>query len=116
MVMALTVSGWAVAAAEDESIPAAARAIRTEALLPPRGPQGRPLPLVAHWHRRSMPLAWQLEQIRAGRHMLPWTPYSRDMGADQAESIASDTALSKVPALQWGRVRLNADETTSATS
>ena len=90
LVMALTVSGWAVAAAEDASIPSAARAIRTEALLPPRGPQGRPLPLVAHWHRRSMPLAWQIQQIRAGHHMLPWTPFSRDMGVDQAESIASE--------------------------
>ncbi|MFO7906400.1 MAG: hypothetical protein ACQESR_18340 [Planctomycetota bacterium] len=33
------------------------------------------------------PLSWQIEQIRDGHHMLPWTPYSRNMNAAAAESI-----------------------------
>lgn len=84
----LAMSGWAMA--QNKPVPPAAKAIRAEAMLPPRGPQGRPLPLVAHWHRRSMPLSWQIEQIRDGHHMLPWTPYSRNMDAAAAESIEAE--------------------------
>jgi hypothetical protein len=35
-------------------ITATARVVREEALRPNRGPEGRPLPLLAHWHRMTM--------------------------------------------------------------
>ena len=60
-----------------------ADAIRAEALLPPRGEKGRPLPLAAHWNRgthsarksdypRQWEPAYQMELIDAGHHLLPW--------------------------------------------
>lgn len=58
----------------DDLVPAA-KAIRAEALKPNHGPDGRPLPLVAHWHRRSLPLSFQIELIRKGHHLLPWQAY-----------------------------------------
>lgn len=51
-----------------------AEAIRAEAARPNQGPQGRPLPLAAHWHRMTCPLQWQIEMIKQGRHLLPWLP------------------------------------------
>ncbi len=70
-----------------------AAAVRAEALRPNRGPEGRPLPLAAHWHRNSMPLSWQIEQIRRGRHLLPWIPFHRRQSAEQVESMAEEIAL-----------------------
>lgn len=58
----------------EESLPAAAKAIRAEALRKNNSPDGRPLPLAAHWHRRYCPLSYQIEQISRGRHLLPWLP------------------------------------------
>lgn len=63
-------------------------AIRAAALAPNEGPAGRPLPLVAHWHRMTMPPEWQIEQIRKGRHMLPWIDYHRDRGSKAADQHA----------------------------
>ncbi len=54
----------------------AAERIRREALLPPRGPSGRPLPLVSHWNMGSQGRGWtpqyQIELLEAGHHILPW--------------------------------------------
>ncbi len=58
----------------EETLPPAAKVIRQESLRRNNGPQGRPLPLAAHWHRRYCPLSYQIEQISAGRHLLPWLP------------------------------------------
>ncbi|MBN2312503.1 MAG: hypothetical protein JXM79_01150 [Sedimentisphaerales bacterium] len=50
--------------------------IRQEALLPPNGSVGRPLPLVSHWNMGSQGRGWtphyQLELLNSGHHILPW--------------------------------------------
>ncbi|KPK34750.1 MAG: hypothetical protein AMJ65_17945, partial [Phycisphaerae bacterium SG8_4] len=55
--------------------------IRREALLPPNGPAGRPLPLVSHWNMGSQGRGWtpqyQLELLAAGHHILPWLSWPR---------------------------------------
>ena len=55
--------------------------IRHEALLPPNGPAGRPLPLVSHWNMGSQGRGWtpqyQLELLAAGHHILPWFSWPR---------------------------------------
>ncbi|MCH5372399.1 MAG: hypothetical protein JJ992_00355 [Planctomycetes bacterium] len=54
----------------------AAKQIRHEALLPPNGPEGRPLPLLGHWNMGSQGRGWtpqyQLELLDKGTHLLPW--------------------------------------------
>src|SRR4051794_22811587 len=64
----------------EAEIPLAARVIRTEALKPNNGPEGRPLPLVAHWHRRSLPLSFQLGMIKEGHFVLPWQSFEGRRG------------------------------------
>ncbi len=53
-----------------------AEVIRREALLPPNGPAGRPLPLVSHWNMGSHGKGWtpqyQIELLNAGHPILPW--------------------------------------------
>ncbi|OHB66966.1 MAG: hypothetical protein A2Y76_08360 [Planctomycetes bacterium RBG_13_60_9] len=53
-----------------------AEEIRREALLPPNGPAGRPLPLVSHWNMGSQGRGWtpqyQIELLGQGHHILPW--------------------------------------------
>jgi len=67
-------------------VPPAARTVRQEALRAPRGdPEGRPLPLLAHWHRMTTPPAWQVEMIRRGHPFLPWVAYSREMAPERIE-------------------------------
>lgn len=63
----------------DEPTPAAKRVaeeIRREALLPPNGPQGRPLPLASHWNVGTVPGSFepdhQIGLIQRGSHVLPW--------------------------------------------
>jgi len=55
--------------------------IRREALLPPNGPAGRPLPLVSHWNMGSQRRGWtpqyQLELLGKGHHILPWLSWPR---------------------------------------
>lgn len=55
--------------------------IRREALLPPNGPEGRPLPLVSHWNMGSQGRGWtpqyQLELLKAGHHILPWLSWPK---------------------------------------
>ncbi len=50
--------------------------IRREALLPPNGPEGRPLPLVSHWNQGTVRGTFepdhQIGLIQQGRHVLPW--------------------------------------------
>lgn len=54
----------------------AAKQIRREALLPPNGPQGRPLPLTSHWNMGSHGVGWtpqyQMELLDQGHYILPW--------------------------------------------
>ena len=66
----------------------AAGEIRREALLPPSGPDGRPLPLVSHWNMGSQGRGWtpqyQVELLDEGRHILPWLGWPRgDPDADE---------------------------------
>jgi len=70
---------WGAAAANDRPTPAARRVaaeIRREALLPPDGPEGRPLPLATHWNvgtvRGTFEPDHQIGLIQQGRHVLPW--------------------------------------------
>ncbi len=50
--------------------------IRREAVLPPNGPEGRPLPLVSHWNvgtvRGTFGPDHQIGLIQDGHHVLPW--------------------------------------------
>ena len=50
--------------------------IRHEALLPPNGPAGRPLPLLGHWNMGGQGQGWtpqyQLELLDRGTPLLPW--------------------------------------------
>ena len=59
----------------------AAEQIRREALVPPNGPSGRPLPLVSHWNMGSQGRGWtpqyQVELLRAGHRILPWMGWPR---------------------------------------
>jgi ferric-dicitrate binding protein FerR (iron transport regulator) len=57
--------------------------VRREALRSQQDPGGRPLPLVAHWHRRSLPLSFQLELIEKGYPVLPWLDFRRKMDGTQ---------------------------------
>lgn len=53
-----------------------AEEIRREALLPPRGPAGRPLPLASHWNVGTVEGTFepdhQIGLIQEGHHVLPW--------------------------------------------
>ena len=53
-----------------------AEVIRHEVLLPAKGPQGRPLPLVSHWNMGSHGRGWtpdfQVELLNQGHFILPW--------------------------------------------
>ena len=62
-----------------ESTAPAFSIVRTEALRSNNGPGGRPLPLVAHWHRRSLPPSFQIELIKKGYPLLPWLSFSYRM-------------------------------------
>lgn len=69
--------------------------IRREALLPPNGPAGRPLPLVSHWNMGSQGRGWtpqyQLELLAEGHHILPWLGWPRgnpDASDKSAERFA----------------------------
>ena len=69
----------AFAPAADQPTEAARRVaiqIRREALLPSRGPQGRPLPLASHWNVGTVPGSFdpdhQLGLIQQGHRVLPW--------------------------------------------
>ncbi len=71
----LSNSAWA----DDWPTPAArqvAADIRREAILPPHGPSGRPLPLASHWNQGTVPGTFepdhQLELLQQGHHILPW--------------------------------------------
>jgi hypothetical protein len=67
-----------LAAGSDKNL---ATEIRREALLPPNGPAGRPLPLVSHWNMGSQGRGWtpqyQLELLDKGHHILPWLSWPR---------------------------------------
>ncbi len=81
-VIALTVllAGFSPETSADDQPTAAARRvaeeIRRETLLPPNGPQGRPLPLASHWNQGTVPGTFgpdhQIGLIQAGHHILPW--------------------------------------------
>ncbi len=65
--------------AADEPTDAARKAageIRREALLAPRGPEGRPLPLATHWNvgtvKGSFEPDHQIGLLQAGHRVLPW--------------------------------------------
>jgi hypothetical protein len=63
-----------------------AKVVRHETLLPPNGPEGRPLPLVGHWNMGSYGKGWtstrQMQWINEGRYLLPWFgwPQPRNVG------------------------------------
>ena len=64
----------------------AARAIRAEALAPPDGPGGRPLPLASHWNvgtvKGTFAPAHQIELIQRGSHVMPWCAWPRGNPAE----------------------------------
>jgi hypothetical protein len=82
-VLSCYLAARAMAQADEPRVPAPTEAarrvaeqIRREALLPPRGPDGRPLPLVSHWNvgliKGSFEPDHQISLIQKGSHVLPW--------------------------------------------
>lgn len=55
--------------------------IRREALLPPNGAAGKPLPLLSHWnmgsHGKGWTTAYQIELLNKGHRILPWMGWPR---------------------------------------
>ncbi len=79
LLVSLIVAAGAIVRAEDRPTSAArrvAKSIRHEALLPPRGPEGRPLPLASHWNQGTVRGTFepdhQIDLIQQGHHILPW--------------------------------------------
>jgi len=72
MALAVVLISTGTAPAEAQDMPPAAAAVRADALKPNAGPEGRPLPLAAHWHSGDAPLDYQLELIARGHHILPF--------------------------------------------
>lgn len=68
------------------AIPPVARVIHDEALRSNQDPIGRPLPLIAHWHRQSLPLNFQIQMIRSGIPILPWLDYGKTYTAEKMQS------------------------------
>ena len=64
--------------------------IRMEALLPPNGPAGRPLPLVSHWNMGSQGRGWtpqyQVKLLDRGCHILPWFGWPRGDPSDSEKN------------------------------
>ncbi len=84
--------------------PETVREIRAEALRPNRGPEGRPLPLAAHWHASNWPLANQVKLIRQGHHILPFIEWPRHgkKEIDGLEQVAGwNLPLTVINGLQW---------------
>ena len=85
----------AVAAASDAKPGPAARRvaeqIRREALLPPNGPAGRPLPLVSHWNMGSYGKGWtpqyQMELLDEGHYILPWMGWPQWYKEDDEKAV-----------------------------
>lgn len=86
-----------VAHAAEEKIPPAAKVIRAEALKPNNSPEGRPLPLVAHWHRQSLPLSFQIGMIKEGHFVLPWQSFEGGRGKGELGYAAEIKQLR-----EWG--------------
>ena len=68
-------------AGQDTGVRKVADEIRSEALLPPNGPIGKPLPLVSHWNMGSQGRGWtphyQVGLLNSGHHILPWMSWPR---------------------------------------
>lgn len=64
------------AAGPNEAAHRVAVEIRRESLLPPNGPDGRPLPLLGHWNMGGQGQGWtpqyQRELLDRGSRLLPW--------------------------------------------
>jgi hypothetical protein len=88
--LALSATALLLGAATASEIPPAASVVRTEALRSQHDPTGRPLPLVAHWHRQSLPLSFQLQMIRDGHPLLPWLDYNRELSPDRVQAAYGD--------------------------
>lgn len=90
-------AAWLGGAARGEDAPTVAarriaREIRREALLPPNGPEGRPLPLASHWNvgtvRNTFDADHQIGLIQAGHHILPWLGWpSGDPGDERFDAV-----------------------------
>lgn len=66
---------------ETSALKRTAAEIRREALLPPDGPAGKPLPLLSHWNMGSYGKGWtpqyQRQLLEQGSHILPWFSWPR---------------------------------------
>ena len=64
--------------------------IRREALLPPNGPAGRPLPLLSHWNGGSHGKGWipqyQVALLQQGHRLLPWMHWPDGLKEGDADS------------------------------
>ena len=81
LLLSLTEAGYGGNPVITAAARTAAEAIRREALLPPDGPEGKPLPLVSHWNMGSQGKGWtpeyQTSLLNEGHHILPWFGWPR---------------------------------------
>jgi len=82
---------WAADRRPTEAARRAGKDIRREALLPPNGPEGRPLPLLSHWNMGSQGRGWtpqyQTELLDQGHHILPWMGWPQWYRPDDEKSV-----------------------------
>lgn len=67
--------------AKGDEIPQAAREVRAEAMRQNLDPDGRPLPMAAHWHSGGFPLSMQMKLIRGGHHIMPFVSWYTRAGS-----------------------------------
>ncbi len=91
LIAAVGIAGPASALAADDRPTEAARRvaadIRREVLLPPNGPEGRPLPLASHWNagtvRGTFGPEHQIGLLQRGHHVLPWMSWPQGDPGDE---------------------------------
>ena len=89
IVLAMAISTSVGALADENTASKTAEEIRKEVLLPPNGPEGRPLPLAGHWNSGiyEKPTGWaptsQMRMIQDGHYLLPWVDHPQ--GANRTD-------------------------------
>lgn len=95
---------WATINADaGEEIPRAAKEVRAEAVRKNQDPDGRPLPMAAHWHASNFPLTLQIELIRRGHHIFPFTEWPQGGGEISGFRTLADWNMpfATIHGLQW---------------
>ncbi len=68
-------------------------AISAESVKAYNDPAGKPLPLVGHWHRNTLPLSWQRTKIQSGVPIMPWVNWYRTLSVGGFQATAADADM-----------------------